>query len=134
MVGEVKNMAWPRDPSDLELESMADRVEVLEALLTGKARLEEGRRLFSKDDGAVLVGSLISVYNGGRLSGGGRVSSSFSAEPRVLAPDYKKPVYFVVVAADEAAAVFIYRVPLQQLKDVKFLRSVAEEVFIAFMR
>jgi hypothetical protein len=73
------------------------------------------------------------VYNGGRLSGGGRVSSSFSAEPRVLAPDYKKPVYFVVVAADEeAAAVFIYRVPLQQLKDVKFLRSVAEEVFYSF--
>ncbi|MFZ8837685.1 MAG: hypothetical protein ACO2PM_01870 [Pyrobaculum sp.] len=128
VIGEVKNMKSVYGPSELELEEMADRVEMLYALLRGDVYL--GDRRISAEEGAALVGALVSVFNGGRLSGGGRVSSSFSAEPVVLIPDYRKETKFVLVLADrEFAAVFIYEVPLAQLLDRGFLRRVAEETY-----
>jgi hypothetical protein len=131
VIGEVKNMKSVYGPSELELEEMADRVEMLYALLRGDVYL--GDRRISAEEGAALVGALVSVFNGGRLSGGGRVSSSFSAEPVVLIPDYRKEMKFVLVLADrEFAAVFIYEVPLAQLLDRGFLRRVAEEAYYKF--
>jgi hypothetical protein len=131
VIGEVKNMKGVYGPSELELEEMADRVEKLYALLRGDVYL--GNRRISAEEGAALVGALVSVFNGGRLSGGGRVSSSFSAEPVVLIPDYRKETKFVLVLADrEFAAVFIYEVPLAQLLDRGFLRRVAEEAYYKF--
>jgi hypothetical protein len=131
VIGEVKNMKSVGGPSELELEEMADRVERLYALLRRDVYL--GNRRISAEEGAALVGALVSVFNGGRLSGGGRVSSSFSAEPVVLIPDYRKETKFVLVLADsEFAAVFIYEVPLTQLLDREFLRRVAEEAYYKF--
>jgi hypothetical protein len=131
VIGEVKNMKSVHGPSELKLEEMADRVEMLYALLRGDVYLDNRR--ISAEEGAALVGALVSVFNGGRLSGGGRVSSSFSAEPVVLIPDYRKETKFVLVLADrEFAAVFIYEVPLAQLLDRGFLRRVAEEAYYKF--
>lgn len=89
-------------------------------------------------DKAELLSALVSVYNGGRLPGGGRVSSSFMASQVLIFPDLKKisapgGVKFVVVAADRSrAVVFTYDVSLDQLLDVGFLNRVADEVYYGF--
>ncbi|MGC9051424.1 hypothetical protein [Pyrobaculum sp.] len=123
LIGEVKNMEGLGGPADLELSKVADRAAVLADLLR---------------DNAALLSALVSVYNGGRLPGGGRVSSSFMASQVLIFPDLKKifapgGVRFVVVAADaKRAVVFTYDVSLDQLRDVSFLKRVAEEVYYGF--
>ncbi len=121
LIGEVKNMEYVRSSADLGLGDVAERARVLGDLLR---------------DNSALLGAL--VYNGGRLPGGGKVSSSFMASQVLMFPDLRKifgqgGVKFVVVAADaKKAVVFVYDVSLDQLQDRGFLDRVAEEVFYGF--
>jgi hypothetical protein len=123
LIGEVKNMEDVGGPVDLELGDVAERAKVLGDLLR---------------DNSALLSALVSVYNGGRLPGGGKVSSSFMASQVLIFPDLRKifsqgGVKFVVVAADaRRAVVFVYDVSLDQLQDRGFLDRVAEEVFYGF--
>jgi len=121
LIGEVKNMENVGGPSGLKLGDVAERAKVLGDLLR---------------DNSALLSAL--VYNGGRLPGGGKVSSSFMASQVLIFPDLRKifgqgGVEFVVVAADaRRAVVFVYDVSLGQLQDRGFLDRVAEEVFYGF--
>jgi hypothetical protein len=121
LMGEVKNMEGVGGPADLGLGDVAERARVLGDLLR---------------DNSALLSAL--VYNGGRLPGGGKVSSSFMASQVLIFPDLRKifgqgGVKFVVVAADaRKAVVFVYDVSLNQLQDRGFLDRVAEEVFYGF--
>ena len=123
LMGEVKNMGGVGGPADLGLGDVAERAKVLGDLLR---------------DNSALLSALVSVYNGGRLPGGGKVSSSFMASQVLIFPDLRKifgqgGVKFVVVAADaRRAVVFVYDVSLDQLQDRGFLDRVAEEVFYGF--
>jgi len=125
LIGEVKNMERVGSSSRLkyELGDVAERAKVLGDLLR---------------DNSALLSALVSVYNGGRLPGGGKVSSSFMASQVLMFPDLRKifgqgGVKFVVVAADaRRAVVFVYDVSLDQLQDRGFLDRVAEEVFYGF--
>jgi len=123
LIGEVKNMEDVGGPVDLELGDVAERAKVLGDLLR---------------DNSALLSALVSVYNGGRLPGGGKVSSSFMASQVLMFPDLRKifgqgGVKFVVVAAGaRRAVVFVYDVSLDQLQDRGFLDRVAEEVFYGF--
>ncbi len=121
LMGEVKNMGGVGGPADLGLGDVAERAKVLGDLLR---------------DNSALLSALI--YNGGRLPGGGKVSSSFMASQVLMFPDLRKifgqgGVRFVVVAAGaRKAVVFVYDVSLDQLQDRGFLDRVAEEVFYGF--
>jgi hypothetical protein len=121
LMGEVKIMEGVGGPADLGLGDVAERAKVLGDLLR---------------DNSALLGAL--VYNGGRLPGGGKVSSSFMASRVLMFPDLRKifgqgGVKFVVVAAGaRRAVVFVYDVSLDQLQDRGFLDRVAEEVFYGF--
>jgi len=120
LIGEVKNMEGVGGPADLGLGDVAERAKVLGALLR---------------DNSALLSAL--VYNGGRLPGGGKVSSSFMASQVLIFPVRKifgqGGVKFVVVAADaRRAVVFVHDVSLDQLQDRGFLDRVAEEVFYGF--
>jgi hypothetical protein len=123
LMGEVKNMGGVGGPADLGLGDVAERAKVLGDLLR---------------DNSALLSALVSVYNGGRLPGGGKVSSSFMAGQVLIFPDLRKifgqgGVKFVVVAAGASrAVVFVYDVSLDQLQDRGFLERVAEEVFYGF--
>lgn len=122
LIGEVKNMEGVGGPADLGLGDVAERAKVLGDLLR---------------DNSALLSALVSVYNGGRLPGGGKVSSSFMASQVLIFPVRKifgqGGVKFVVVAADaRRAVVFVYDVSLDQLQDRGFLDRVAEEVFYGF--
>jgi len=119
LMGEVKNMENVGRP--VKLGDVAERAKVLGDLLR---------------DNSALLSAL--VYNGGRLPGGGKVSSSFMASQVLIFPDLGKifgqgGVEFVVVAADaRRAVVFVYDVSLDQLQDRGFLDRVAVEVFYGF--
>ncbi len=121
LMGGVKNMEGVGGPADLGLSDVAERAKVLGDLLR---------------DNSALLSAL--VYNGGRLPGGGKVSSSFMASRVLVFPDLRKifgqgGVRFVVVAADaKKAVVFVYDVSLDQLQGRGFLDKVAEEVFYGF--
>ena len=123
LIGEVKNMERVGSSTRLkdELGDVAERARVLGDLLR---------------DNSALLSAL--VYNGGRLPGGGKVSSSFMADQVLIFPDQSKifgqgGVKFVVVAADaRRAVVFVYDVSLNQLQNRGFLDRVAEEVFYGF--
>ncbi|NAZ35043.1 MAG: hypothetical protein GU356_12330 [Pyrobaculum sp.] len=122
LIGEVKNMEGVGGPADLGLGDVAERAKVLGDLLR---------------DNSALLSALVSVYNGGRLPGGGKVSSSFMASQVLIFPVRKifgqGGVKFVVVAADaRRAVVFVYDVSLDQLQDRGFLDRVADEVFYGF--
>jgi hypothetical protein len=125
LIGEVKNMKGVDGPTDLRLGDAAERAKVLGDLLR---------------DNSALLSALVSVYNGGRLPGGGKVSSSFMADQVLIFPDSEKifgqgGVKFIVVAADaRRAVVFVYDVSLNQLQDRGFLDRVAEEVYYGFKR
>ena len=121
LMGEVKNMEGVGGPADLGLGDVTERAKVLGDLLR---------------DNSALLSAL--VYNGGRLPGGGKVSSSFMASQVLMFPDLRKifgqgGVKFVVVAAGaRRAVVFVYDVSLDQLQGRGFLDRVAEEVFYGF--
>jgi hypothetical protein len=121
LMREVKIMEGVGGLADLGLGDVAERAKVLGDLLR---------------DNSALLGAL--VYNGGRLPGGGKVSSSFMASRVLMFPDLRKifgqgGVKFVVVAAGaRRAVVFVYDVSLDQLQDRGFLDRVAEEVFYGF--
>jgi len=121
LMGEVKNMGGVGGPADLGLGDVAEGAKVLGDLLR---------------DNSALLSAL--VYNGGRLPGGGKVSSSFMASRVLMFPDLRMifgqgGVKFVVVAAGaRGAVVFVYDVSLDQLQDRGFLDRVAEEVFYGF--
>ncbi len=121
LMGEVKNMEGVGGPAGLGLGDVAEGAKVLGDLLR---------------DNSALLGAL--VYNGGRLPGGGKVSSSFMASRVLMFPDLRKifgqgGVKFVVVAAGaRRAVVFVYDVSLDQLQGRGFLDRVAEEVFYGF--
>jgi len=123
LIGEVKKMKGVDGPTDLRLGDVAKRARVLRDLLR---------------DNSALLSALVSVYNGGRLPGGGKVSSSFMADQVLMFPDLRKifgqgGVKFVVVAADaRRAVVFVHDVSLDQLQGRGFLDRVAEEVFYGF--
>ena len=72
LMGEVKNMENVGGPADLWLGGVAERARVLRDLLR---------------DNSALLSALVSVYNGGRLPGGGKVSSSFMASQVLMFPD-----------------------------------------------
>ncbi len=87
LMGEVKNMEGVGGPAGLGLGDVAEGAKVLGDLLR---------------DNSALSSAL--VYNGGRLPGGGKVSSSFMASRVLMFPDLRKifgqgGVKFVVVAA-----------------------------------
>ena len=69
LIGEVKNMEGGGGPADLGLGDVAEKAKVLGDLLR---------------DNSVLLSAL--VYNGGRLPGGGKVSSSFMASQVLMFP------------------------------------------------
>jgi hypothetical protein len=121
LMGEVKNMEGVGGPADLGLGDVAEGAKVLGDLLR---------------DNSALLSAL--VYNGGRLPGGGKVSSSFMASQVLMFPDLRKifgqgGVKFVVVAAGaRRAVVFVYDVSLDQLQVRGFLDRVADEVFYGF--
>jgi hypothetical protein len=109
LMGEVKNMEGVGGPADLGLGDVAEGAKVLGDLLR---------------DNSALLSAL--VYNGGRLPGGGKFSSSFMASQVLMFPDLRKifgqgGVKFVVVAAGaRRAVVFVYDVSLDQLQDEGF--------------
>jgi len=121
LMGEVKNMENVGGSADLGFGDVAERAKVLGALFR---------------DNSALLSAL--VYSGGRLPGGGKVSSSFMVSQVLMFPGLRKifgqgGVKFVVVAADaRRAVVFVYDVSLDQLQVRGFLDRVAEEVFYGF--
>ncbi|MCU7788780.1 hypothetical protein ODS41_12735 [Pyrobaculum sp. 3827-6] len=77
--------------------------------------------------------ALVSTFNGGRMAGGGRVSSAFAADPNLAPFDRIKRVKFVVVLADvDRAAVFVYDAKPEGLLDTAYLRRVADETWRAY--